>query len=122
MIVEQDEKVVSLFTENPTIDVYKSHLMLQLGVQISQPSVFIILKKYLNHYTLYKPLYNQFFCDGDSDRRLQFCQEIQAKFNVDSSLLRKRAISDKCVFCGNMNKRNAHYWTTQNPMFRIGNK
>lgn len=80
-----------------------------------------ILKNNLYH--PYKPLYNQFLCDGDSDRRLQFCQEMLAKFDADPSFLRKLAFSDECVFslCGNVNKHNGHYWATQNPMFRIGN-
>lgn len=114
---EQKVKVIALVAENPTT----STRAIASDVQISQSSVCKILKNDL--YYPYKPLYNQFLCDGDSDRRLQFCQEIQAKFDADPSFLQKLAFSDECVFslCGNVNKHNAHYWATQNPMFRIGN-
>ena len=91
-------------------------------VGISKVSVCKVLKK--EGYHDYKPLYGQLLFDGDSDRRVQFCQAITQMLNDDPALfLRKLKFSDECEFglTLTVNKHNVHHWAKNNPKFRIGN-
>lgn len=90
-------------------------------LNISQTAVCRILKK--NHLHPYKPIYSQFLCDGDDDRRAQFCEVMIHKFRDDPAFLRKVTFSDECVFAlnGSVNKHNVHYWAVENPQMRVCN-
>ena len=79
---EETTEKVSHLLKDPTI----STRNLSIEVGVSQTTVYRILKREKMH--PYKPLYSQLICDGDSDRRKQFCEVISAKFQHDPSLSR----------------------------------
>lgn len=114
---DNKQLVVVAVTNNP----FTSTRAIAQEIGVSDWSVRKILKA--EKYHPYKPVYNQFLCDGDEDRRLQFCQVMQVKFNRDPALLRKLSFSDECVFSltGNVNKHSVHFWSVENPKYRIGN-
>lgn len=109
--------VLESVAEDPTTSTRR----LSDEVNVSQSSVCRILKN--NNFHPYKPLYSQFICDGDSDRRAQFCEQMLSKFTRDPAFVRKITFSDECVFnlAGNVNKHNVHYWAHENPLKRICN-
>lgn len=114
---ENRQKVIEAVTENPST----STRAISRDVGISDFTVRKVLKA--EHYHPYKPLYSQFLCDGDEDRRLQFCEEMRRKSREDPAFLRKLTFSDECVMSltGNINKHNVHFWTTTNPNIRMTN-
>lgn len=111
------DAVMDAVQKDPTVSTRR----LSAELDISQTTVCRILKK--NEMHPYKPIYSQFLCDGDEDRRLQFCEQMQNKFAQDPAFLRKMTFSDECVFSlnGNVNKHNVHYWCSENPHTRICN-
>lgn len=113
---EVSQLIMDAVTQNPST----STRAIAQHVGVSHVTVHKVLK--CNKYHPYKPLYNQMLCDGDDDRRLQFCQDMKEKFKQDPAFIRKLAFSDECVFSlnGNVNKHNVHYWSTENPKVRIG--
>lgn len=112
-----NDAVMDAVQKDPTVSTRR----LSAELDISQTTVCRILKK--NEMHPYKPIYSQFLCDGDEDRRLQFCEQMQNKFAQDPAFLRKMTFSDECVFSlnGNVNKHNVHYWCSENPHTRICN-
>ena len=86
---------------------------------MSVNSVFRILKS--EKLYPYKPTYSQFLMDADSDRRNEFCEVMENRFQHDPALLRKLAFSDECVFSlkGHVNKHNVHFWSHDNPHERF---
>lgn len=114
---ENKENVVAAISNNPST----STRIVAAEVGISKSSVGRILKA--EHYHPYKPLYCQMLYDGDADRRLEFAQNILARFNHDPAFLRKIHFSDECVFHLNstVNKHNVHYWGLENPHVRVQN-
>lgn len=118
--LERQKQVMASINANPT----SSTRRLSEELDISQTSVCRILKK--NQFHPFKPEYSQFLCDGDSDRRLQFCEAMREKFREDPAFLRKITFSDECTFHlnGSVNKHNVHYWApkNQNPHYRISSK
>ena len=88
---------------------------------ISRPSVQRILKEEKFH--PFKPIYSQFLCDGDSDRRVEFCERMIMRMDNDPAFLRKLTFSDEATFSlnGSVNKHNVHYWCEDNPKVRICN-
>jgi transposase len=114
---EISQQIVDAVTENPAT----STRTIAQHVGVSDFTVRKVLNN--KNYHPYKPLYNQLLCDGDDDRRLQFCEHMKERFNRDLAFIRKLAFSDECVFSltGNVNKHNVHYWATENPFVRISN-
>ena len=112
---ENTQKVVQAVREEPTTSVRR----LSDELDISQTSVFRILKKSKLH--PYKPHYSQYLCDGDDDRRREFCETILARCTRDPAFLRKITFSDECSFHlnGRVNKHNVHYWAEAHPHNRI---
>ena len=102
---ENKENVVTAVRDDPTTSIRR--LSSDLG--ISRPSVQRILKE--NKFHPYKPYYSQFLCDGDSDRRSEFCEQMIAKMEYDPAFLRKLTFSDEATFSlnGSVNKHNVHY-------------
>lgn len=94
---------------------------LSAELNMSKSSVHRILQE--NQMHPYKPLYSQDLYDGDDDRRRQFSEIMNIRFQNDPAFLRKLTFSDECVFHlhGSVNKHNIHYWASQNPQFRITN-
>ena len=87
-------------------------------VGISRQSVHNVLTKIGAH--PYEPIYSQELVDGDEDRRLQFCENMNNRLNADPTFNRKIMFSDECSFHlnGSVNKHNLHYWDTTNPHIR----
>ena len=113
-----DDKKAEVFqcvTDNPSTSIRR----ISEETRISVGTVHAILHK--EHYHPYKPLYSQFLCDADDDRRLHFCEEMLTKFQRDPAFHRKVTFSDECVFHrkGHVNKHNVHYWGLENPNIRI---
>ena len=108
-------KVIQHVKSNPSTSIRV--IANEIGVSVG--TVQNILHK--ERYHPYKPLYSQFLCDADDDRRLHFCEEMLAKFQNDPAFYRKVTFSDECVFHlkGHVNKHNVHYWGLENPNIRF---
>lgn len=111
------DAIVAAVTADPTLSTRR----LSDQTNVSHMTVQRVLKKSKFH--PYKPMYCQFICDADDDRRLQFCHTIQQRLANDPAFLRKITFSDECVFSltGHVNKHNVHYWAIDNPHVRFQN-
>jgi hypothetical protein len=79
--------------------------------------VLSVLKKY--KYKCYREgRLVQKLLPGDTDRRLQFCRDIEAKLAQDENFLDYIIWSDESNFSNNgmYNRHNNHYWCRINPM------
>ena len=114
---EMKEIIVNAVKEDST----KSTRQLSSDHNVSYATVWRILNT--ENFHPYKPMYSHFLSDGDDDRRLQFCEEMIAKFQADPAFHRKLVFSDECVFAltSSVNKHNVHYWGTENPNVRFQN-
>lgn len=72
---------------NPMTSMYMSHRF-----RYGNFSIFLIFWRTSFILYLCKPMHNQFLCDGDWDRHLQFCQEFKR------SSMWVHLFSDECVF------------------------
>ena len=104
-------RVLDAVTNDPTI----STRQISIETDITQSSVTRLLKA--SNYHAYKPLYSQFLCNGDSNRRLQFAEIMCAKYQNDRALVHKLTFSDECVFSlsVHVNKHNVHYFSAEKP-------
>lgn len=94
----------------------------RLSDELNMPksTVHRILKEDLNA-KAWKPTYSQELADGDSDRRLQFCERMKNELDADLSYLRKLTFSDECTFhlSGQVNKHNLFFWGKENPKVNL---
>lgn len=90
--------------------------------EISPSSVFRCLHK--SGMKPYKASCCQLLSDGDEDKRLEFCEIMIDRFRVDFSWSRKIVFSDECNFylSGSINKHNTHYWSAENPHWKLQSK
>ena len=71
---ERKDDILNAVREDST----KSTRQLSSDHDVSHATVWRILNS--ENFHPYKPMYSQFLSDGDDDRRLQFCEEMIAKF------------------------------------------
>lgn len=83
--------------------------------EVSKTSVLRLFK--LEKYHPYKVQLVQELCEDDYDRRLQFCEIMDNKFNRDPLFRRKIVFSDEATFSlnGTVNRQNCRYWSKENP-------
>lgn len=114
---ENKENVLQEVAQNPSISTREMADIFN----ISFKSVSRILKQEKFHD--YKPNVCQLLYGDDEDRRLEFCENIQARLDRDPALIRKLKFSDECVFglSSHVNTHNVHQWARENPHFRLGN-
>ena len=113
---ENKENVCAAVRENPStsVRVIAAELNMSIG------SVHNILKE--ENFHPFKPVSCQLLFDGDTDRRMQFCEVVRDLLNHDPAFMRKLKFSDECVFSlqSRVNQHNVHHWETENPHIRIG--
>lgn len=114
---ENKENVVAAITENPSTSTRE--IASELNISFKSVARILHSEKYHD----YKPNYCQLLYGDDCDRRLEFCEIIQARLNDDPAFLRKLKFSDECVFAlsSRVNTHNVHQWARENPHFRLGN-
>lgn len=88
---------------------------LALDNNIAQRSVVNIMKS--EKIRPYKIKYTQELAEDDPDRRLQFCEIIEEKKNIDPNFVNKIVFSDEATFClnGKVNRHNCRIWSRRNP-------
>lgn len=81
---------------------------------ITSAGVKKILKKHKFHDYKFHPV--QQLHAGDPDRRVRFCEWFQAQ-NLNPDFCESILWSDETTFtnCGIFNRKNKHYWATENP-------
>lgn len=88
-------------------------------IGINHTSILKVLKKY--KYKCYRDgRLVQKLHPGDSERRLQFCENIRTEIALNPNFLDCIVWSDETNFSNNgmYNRHNNHYWSRQNP-FRV---
>lgn len=96
-----------------------SSTSLALNHGISCRSVARILKR--EKYHPYKPQLVQELLDGDSDRRIEFCERMMEICNNDQHFTYNLLFSDEATFClnGTVNRHNCRYWSIDNPHWML---
>lgn len=105
---EESAEILQSFIETPNTSTRK----VATEIEISQRSVCNILKRYRFH--PYKMHYVQELVYEDFDRRMKFCEFIQARGN---DFVNNIVFTDEAVFQlnGNVNRQNFRYWNSENP-------
>lgn len=110
-------EVLGHFAADPTTSISKT---VQL-TNISYGSIQKVLK--LNKFFPYKMSIVQELGEDDYDRRIQFCETMMEKIQIEPSLIKNICFSDESTFFlnGLVNKQNCRYWNNENPhVFREG--
>lgn len=85
------------------------------NVNISRTSVHRILHKHKYHPYRFQLVHE--LNEDDSDRRLQFCEDMSQKLIDTPDLLQNICFSDECAFFlnGAVNRHNCRLWSDSNP-------
>lgn len=86
-----------------------------LELDLPRQLVWDVLNK--NNFKPYKIHVSQTLHPGDEERRMQWCNWLLEKINLDGDFLNKIIWTDECKFtnCGMFNRHNEHYWAIENP-------
>ncbi|XP_025267674.1 uncharacterized protein LOC112639065 [Camponotus floridanus] len=82
-------------------------------------SVHKILKK--NEFHPYKIHPVQELSEDDFDRRVEFCEDVMQRIDMDPEFATKIVFSDEATFelNGNINRHNCRFWSDENPHWMI---
>lgn len=108
-----EEAVLAYFMVNPRASIRSAHR--ESGLPIT--SVWRILHRHGYH--PYHVHCVQGLVDGDTQRRLDFCNWLLIQIDEIPDLLTNIIWTDEARFCrdGIVNRHNAHWWATENPRF-----
>lgn len=96
-------------------DPHKSTRQMAREHNVSQASVLRLLKQQKMH--PYKVIPVHELMERDGDRRLQFCEIILNRCQLNPQFITRILFSDEATFClnGTVNRQNCRYWSRQNP-------
>ena len=85
------------------------------NLEISHTSVFRILKE--EKFRPYKLQLIHELNEDDFDRRMEFCEQMMERCNVDEDFASNIVFSDEAIFMlnGTVNRQNCRYWARNNP-------
>lgn len=103
--------VLLSYNENPHLSTHQ----VALDLNVCQSSVKKILHK--EKYHPYKIRLIHELNEDDYDRRLQFCENMQERCNMDPLFCANVLFSDEATFFlnGTVNRQNCRYWSKENP-------
>lgn len=109
-----DEKKLDILVdieENP----HKPTRQLAADYEISQSSILRVFKS--EKYHPYKVQLVHELNEDDSDRRIEFCEIMEARCLLDPSFKKNILFSDESTFFlnGTVNRQNCRYWSRENP-------
>lgn len=86
-----------------------------IGKSVHFSTIRRLLKKH--KFRPYKQRIVHELCDGDEDRRLEYCEMMSERFLQDPELIKSICFSDESVFFldGRVNTQNSRYWSQTNP-------
>ena len=112
---DQEEELSRSLLQSPQ----KSSRRLSIELGISQSSVMRLMRA--KKLYLYIPRLFHALHDGDTDRRVELAEDINALIEIDESFLDKIWWSDEAMFKlnGRINRHNCVYWAASNPRIII---
>lgn len=107
--------VLQSFVEDPHSSIRK----VAAQNDISIGSVCNVLKR--NNYYPYKMHLTHELSEDDFDRRIEFCDTMMQKLDINPNFVNSIVFTDESTFMlnGNVNRHNCRYWTDTNPHWMI---
>lgn len=112
---ENKLNILLCVTENPN----KSVRQIAAELNVQPTTVYNVLKK--EKYKSYKYSKHQELFEADKMARIEFCENIMNKANLDRNFLKNICFTDESTFTlhGEPNVQNFRYWSKENPHLLI---